>query len=47
MQRSQYVQNKCIDMLKVHDFVDESRHPSLAGLFIEFGNLQEHKIRGD
>ena len=40
------IQNKCIDMEKVHFFVDESRHPSRAELFGEFGDLQEHQIRG-
>ena len=41
------IQNKCIDMENVYDFVDESRHPPWAELCVEFGNLQEHKIRGD
>ena len=40
-------QHKCIDMENVHVFVDESGHPSWADLSIEFGNLQEHKIRGE
>ena len=31
----------------LHVLVDESRHPSSAELFDEFGDLQEHKIRGD
>ena len=41
------IQNKCIGVEKVHDFVDESRHPSWTELCIEFGDLQENKIRGD
>ena len=41
------IQNKCINMENVHVFFDESRHPSWAELFGEFGDLQEHKIRGD
>ena len=40
------IQNKCVDMENVNVLVDESRHPSWAELFDEFGNLQEHKIRG-
>ena len=40
------IQNKCIDVGNVYDFVDESRHSLLAELCGEFGNLQEHKIRG-
>ena len=35
------------EMGDVHDVVDESRHPSWAELCVEFGDLQEHKIRGD
>ena len=38
------IQNKCIDMENVHDFVDESRHPSWAELCVEFENLQKHKF---
>ena len=30
----------------VYHFVDESRHPPWAELRVEFGSLQEHKIRG-
>ena len=41
------LQNKCIDIGNVHVFVDASRHPSWAELLGEFGDLQEHKIRGD
>ena len=41
------IQNKCLDMENVHVFVDESRHPSWAELFVEFGDPQEQKIRGD
>ena len=41
------IQNKCIDMENVRVFVNESRHPSWAELFGEFGDLQKHKIRGD
>ena len=37
------IQNTCIDMENVHVFVDESRHPSCAELFVEFGDLQEQK----
>ena len=33
-------------MENVYDFVDESRHQSWAELSVEFGNPQEHKIRG-
>ena len=41
------LQNKCIEMWNAHGFVDESRHSSWAGLLGEFGDLHEHKIRGD
>ena len=40
------IQNKCIGMGNVNDLVDESRHPPWAELCVEFGNLQEHSIRG-
>ena len=35
-----------IDMVNVYDFVDESRHPLWVALCVEYGNLEEHKIRG-
>ena len=38
--------NKCIDMENVYDSVDASRHSSRAEFSVEFGNLQQHKIRG-
>ena len=38
------IQDKCIDMGNVHDFVDESRHPPWAEMYVEFGVLQEHAI---
>ena len=37
------IQNKCIDVVNVCDFVDESRHSLWGKLCGEFGNLQEHK----
>ena len=43
----QAYETNVIDMENVHVFVDESRHPSWAELFGEFGDPQEHKIRGD
>ena len=39
------IQNKCIHMQIVFDIVDDSRHPPLAELCVNFGDLQEHKIR--
>ena len=38
------IQHKCADVENVHVLVDESRHPSWAKLFDEFGDLQEHNI---
>ena len=42
---NQRIQDKCIDMENVHDFVDESSHLPWARFSEEFWNLQEHKIR--
>ena len=41
------IQNTFIGMENVHVLVDERGHPSWAELFDEFGDLQEHEIRGD
>ena len=41
------IRNKCIDVENVYDIVDESHHPCWAELVDEFGDLHEHKIRGD
>ena len=39
-------EDQCIGMGTVHVFFNESSHSSWTELFGEFGNLQEHKIRG-
>ena len=36
----------CVDMGKVHVFVNDCSHSSWTELFGEFGDLQEHELRG-
>ena len=47
-QHFQWKQKKqCVDMGNVHVFVNESSHSSWTELFGEFGDLQEHELRGN
>ena len=41
------VEDKCVEMVNVHVFVNESSHSSWTTLFGEPGGLQEHELRGN
>ena len=41
------IKDKCVDMGDVHAFENENSHPSWTELFGEFGDLQEHELRGN
>ena len=41
------IEDKCVEMGNVHVFVNESSHSSWTELFGEFGDPQEHELRGN
>ena len=41
------IEDKCVDMVNVHVFVNESSHSPWIKLFCEPGGLQEHELRGN